>query len=221
MKKYLPILKTINLFSGINETDLTSLLNCFSAHVKRYQKSQTIIHSGETIDSFGVVLLGQVQIINHDFYGNRNIIINANTGDLFAESFACAHIRAIPVNVTALTDCDILFIDCHKLANTCTKACNFHNRLIQNMLTIVSKKNIALTQKIAFISKRTTAKKLLAYLSFEAKRSERNPFVIPYNRQELADYLCVDRSAMSAELSKLQKEGVIKYHKNTFELLHH
>jgi DNA-binding transcriptional ArsR family regulator len=128
-------------------------------------------------------------------------------------------IKMLPVSVISSTESELLFIDCRKLAAPCSKACDFHSRLIQNMLNIISKKNVSLTQKIEFLSKRTTREKLLAYLSAEAKKAGSNRFSISFNRQELADYLFVERSAMSAELSKLRDDGILKYHKNQFELM--
>ncbi|MCX7714273.1 MAG: Crp/Fnr family transcriptional regulator [Clostridia bacterium] len=219
MKKYLDILKAVNLFEGIEESDLPPLLSCLSSKQSRYEKGQTVFFSGESIKQFGIVLSGQVQIVQDDYYGNRSILAKIDAGNLFGESFACSQIKTLPVNVIATTESEILFIDCCKLAVPCTRACSFHSKLIQNMLNIVSMKNILLTQKIEIISKRTTREKLLAYLSSEAKKAGEARFYIPFNRQELADYLFVERSAMSAELSKLKNDGLINFHKNQFELL--
>ena len=219
MEKYLDVLKTANLFRDIDESDLLRLLSCLSAKSNHYEKGQTVFFSGESIEQFGIVLSGQVQIIQDDYYGNRSILAKIDTGGLFGESFACAKINTLPVSVIATTGSELLFIGCHKLASPCGKACGFHGKLIQNMLDIVSMKNIFLTQKIEITSKRTTRKKLLAYLSAEAKKSGSSRFSIPFNRQELADYLSVERSAMSAELSKLRDDGILFFHKNQFKLL--
>ena len=219
MGKYLDVLKSVDLFRGIEEFDLQPLLSCLSAKAVHYEKGRTVFSSGETIERFGIVLSGQVQIIQDDYYGNRSILANIGTGNLFGESFACAEIKTLPVSVIATTESELLFIDCHRLAIPCAKACGFHGRLIQNMLNIVSMKNILLTQKNEFTSKRTTREKLLAYLSVEAKKAGSSRFCIPFNRQELADYLSVERSAMSAELSKLRDDSILNFHKNQFELL--
>lgn len=219
MIDYSDVLKTVQLFKGIEEADLQPLLSCLCAKVIHYEKGQTVFSSGESIEKFGVVLSGQVQVIQDDYYGNRNILGKIDIGNLFGESFACAEIKEIPVSVITTTESELLFVDCHRLAVPCAKACGFHSRLIQNMLSIISMKNIALTQKIEFTAKRTTREKLLAYLSAEAKKAGSSRFCIPFNRQELADYLSVERSAMSAELSKLRDDGVLKFHKNQFELL--
>lgn len=218
MEKYLDVLKTVPLFFGIEQSDLRSLLSCLCAKAVGYEKGQTVFSSGESINKLGIVLSGQVQVVNDDYYGNRSILAKVDVGNLFGESFACTGIT-LPVSVIATTESELLFIDCGRLAVPCSRACDFHGRLIQNMLNIVSMKNIALTQKIEFTSRRTTREKLLAYLSAEAKKAKSSQFYIPFNRQELADYLSVERSAMSAELSKLRDDGVLKFRKNRFELL--
>ncbi|MEA4895554.1 MAG: Crp/Fnr family transcriptional regulator [Oscillospiraceae bacterium] len=219
MEKYLDVLKTVRLFKGIEESDLLPLLSCLCAKVVYYEKGRTVFSCGESIEKFGIVLSGQVQVVQDDYYGNRSILAKVDAGNLFGESFACAETKTLPVSVIATTESELLFIDCRRLAVPCAKACGFHSRLIQNMLGIVSIKNIALTQKIEFTSKRTTREKLLAYLSAEAKKAGSGRFCIPFNRQELSDYLSVERSAMSAELSKLRDDGVLRFHKNQFELL--
>ena len=219
MKKYFDILKATELFRGIGEADFEQLLSCLGARTVRYEKGRTVFSGGERIREFGVVLSGQVQVVQDDYYGNRSILAKIGPGNLFGESFACAEIGALPVSVLALDESELLLIDRDRLASPCAKACGFHRGLIQNMLRIVAMKNIALTQKIEFTSKRTTREKLLAYLSAEAQRAGSGRFAIPFNRQELADYLSVERSAMSAELSKLRNQGVLKYRKNEFELL--
>lgn len=219
MKKYLDVLKAIDLFKGIEEADLQALLTCLGAKTFQYKKDQTVFFSGDHIEQFGIVLSGQVQIVQYDYYGNRSILAKIGPGKLFGESFAYAEIAKLPVSVIATSESELLFIDCHRLTAPCSKSCVFHSRLIQNLLKIVAMKNIALTQKINITSKRTTREKLLAYLSMEAKKAGSNRFTIPFNRQELADYLAVDRSAMSAELSKLRNDGILNFYKNQFELL--
>lgn len=219
MEKYLDILRRVNLFNDIYESDLLPLLSCLDTKVSYYEKGQTVFFCGESVKSFGIVLSGQVQVVHDDYYGSRNILAKVDTGNLFGESFACSAVKNIPVSVIATTESEILFIECSRLATQCARACDFHSRLIQNLLNIVSMKNILLTQKIEFTSKRTTREKLLAYLSAEAEKSKNSRFSIPFNRQELADYLSVERSAMSAELSKLRNDGVITFNKNQFTLL--
>ena len=218
MDKYFEILKSCALFVGIEEKDLLSLLSCLAAKIVHFDKNRIVFRNGDAISSFGIVLSGQVQIYQEDYFGNRSILGNAGPGGLFGESFAFAEIKELPVSVITATESELMFIDCGRLASPCVNACSFHSRLIRNLLNIISGKNVALTQKIEFTSKRTTREKLLSYLSSEAQKAKNNSFEIPFSRQELADYLSVDRSAMSAELGKLRDEGVLNFQKSRFEL---
>ena len=138
--------------------------------------------------------------------------------DLFGESFACAGLDALPVSVVAVEECEYMRFDCRRLMTSCTNACSFHNQLIFNLLKVVAAKNLAFHQKIEITSKRTTRDKLLTYLQIQAKAAGSSRFTITYERQELADYLEVDRSGLSVEISRLRKEGVIDCHKNNFTL---
>ena len=141
------------------------------------------------------------------------------SGGLFGEAFSSAGIEKMPVSVVASSNCEIMFINYKKIINSCSSTCIFHSELIKNMMKVLATKNIMLTQKMEFVTKKTTREKLLAYLSAQAKKSESNKFVVPFNRQQLADYLSVDRSAMSNELSKMREQGIIEFHKSEFELL--
>jgi CRP-like cAMP-binding protein len=206
------------LFSGINEGDLERLLRCLSAVSTVYEKNDFIFLAGEAVSSVGLVLSGSVNVIKEDFWGSRSIIAKLHSGELFAESFSCAKVKAIPVSVVAAEKCEVMLIKYPGIVRTCVSSCQFHNTLIQNMLNITASKNIKLTQKIEYMTKKTTKEKLLAYLSARALEAGGSSFDIPFNRQELADYLSVDRSAMSNVLCKMRDEGLLKFNKNHFEL---
>jgi CRP-like cAMP-binding protein len=218
MEEFFPLLQTVELFSGISAAELSPLLSCLRVVVRRYARGQTVFASGESIRHFGVLLSGQVQVVQDDYYGNRSILGQFGPGDLVGESFACAESPSLPVDVIATTDSEAMLIDCRRLASPCEKACGFHNRLVQNMMRVLSRKNIALTRKMQITSRRTTREKLLSYLAAEAVKNRSNQFDIPFNRQELADYLNVERSAMSAELSRLRNDGLLNFSRNRFEL---
>lgn len=218
MEKYLDLLKTVSLFANVDMSDIKSLLNCLSAKTERFKENETIFLAGNKAEFVGIVLSGQVQVVKEDFYGNKNIVASIEKGQLFGEAFACADLKILPVSVFSAEDSEIMLIDYRKIITTCSNTCSFHSKLIYNMLRIVANKNIILSQKIEFISKRTTKEKLLAYLSSEAKKAGSNSFSIPFSRQELADFLSVDRSAMSAKLCKLRDSGVIEFNKNKFVL---
>ena len=157
----------------------------------------------------GVVLLGTVQVVQEDYYGNRSVMTVLQPGESFAEVFSCAGFEVMPVSVMAVTDSEVLLLDCRCVLTTCSRSCHFHSLLMKNMLE-------GMAQKIQYISKRTTREKLMAYLSNQAKQQGSKEFVIPHNRQSLADYLGVERSAMSAEISKLKKAGKIDTHGSWF-----
>ncbi len=219
MKNYYNILKLVSLFEGIQETDYPDILSCLGSRVVHYKKGQTVFQKEEEAVSVGILLSGQAQIIKEDYYGNRLLLASLETGMIFGEAFACADIKKLPVSVIATAESDIMFINYRRLSTSCTNACGFHNQLIQNMLRILAARNIQLNQKIELLSRRSIREKLMAYLSYEAQGNAGSHFTIPYNRQELADYLSVDRSALSNELCKLRDSGIIKFHKNEFELL--
>lgn len=157
----------------------------------------------------GVVLLGTVQVVQEDYYGNRSVMTVLQPGESFAEVFSCAGFEVMPVSVMAVTDSEVLLLDCRCVLTTCSRSCHFHSLLMKNMLE-------GMAQKIQYMSKRTTREKLMAYLSNQAKQQGSKEFVIPHNRQSLADYLGVERSAMSVEISKLKKAGKIDTHGSWF-----
>lgn len=216
MKKLLPFLAEVPLFDGIRPEDLTGLLSCLNARQSAYKKQDVILLEGQQVSSVGIVLSGKVQIMKENFAGNRNIMAEIEAGNLFAEAYSCVQMNRLPITVISVTESKILWVDYNRIISTCTSACKFHARLIENMLRILASKNILLNQKIEHISKRTTQEKILTYLSDQAIKHGTNEFDISFNRQELADYLCVDRSAMSKELCKLQNEGVLTFHLNHF-----
>lgn len=219
MEKYFDILKTCTLFTGISKEDISGLLVCLGAIVRKAVKNQPILSEGEPARSVCILLSGSAEIINQDIYGNRSIISRIAPGEMFGESFACANAISLPVSVIANEDSDVMLIDCHRITTSCSNACGFHNQMIYNLLQSVAKRNLEFHQKLEIVSKRTTQDKLMAFLLSEAKRAGSNSFTIPYDRQGLADYLGVERSAMSTELSKLQHSGVLKTKRSHFTLV--
>lgn len=219
MKKYLNILKKNPLFTGIDENDLENMLSCLSVNVKNFSKNEIVFMAGDKINKIGIVVDGSVHIVKEDILGNRNIIAQIEIGQIFGEAFACAGIDNLPISVIASINCTIMFIDYKKVIYTCNNSCIFHHRLLENMLGILARKNILLNSKIEYISKRTIREKALSYLLSQAQQQGKRNFKIPFNRQELADYLCVDRSALSNELGKLRDEGLIEFNRCDFSIL--
>ena len=219
MKEFLPILEKCALFEGIRSEDLLPMLSCLGARVTRFKKNQTLFSEGDDAKFVGIVLSGSVQIVKEDYHGHRSIVSRAGAGELFCESFACAGEKTLPVSVVAVEDSAVVFIDSRRICVSCSNACAFHSRTVQNLLKVVASRNLQFHQQMEITAKRTTREKLMAYLLSEAKRAGSDSFSIPYDRQALADFLLVERSAMSAEIGKLRKEGVLESRKNQFTLL--
>ena len=218
MQKYLTTLQNSPLFTGIAIDDLIKISNCLLMNVKTYAKNDYILTASDKLHNLGIVLSGRINIIQEDYWGNRSILTTLTAGDLFGENFICNEPHDL-FSIIASEQSEIIFINYQKITSPCSCACDFHTKLIQNMLQIVAQKNLLLTTKIEHLSKKTTREKILSYLSSEALKHHSNNFLIPFNRQELADFLSVERSAMSAELSRMQKDNLIRYHRNNFTLL--
>ena len=219
MEKFYPILEKNALFEGIAPEKIPAVLKCLQARIKNYKKDEFICMEGDQAGFIGVVLAGQIQVFHDDYNGNRNLTASFGTGALFAEAFACAGVPIMPVSILSYTDSAILFIDAGQLLGHSSDDCGFHAQITANLLKIMARKNMLLNQKLGYISHKTTAGKLMAFLNDQAKFHQSSEFTIPYDRQGLADYLGVERSAMSAELGKLQKQGVLVTKKNYFKLL--
>ena len=219
MKKYIPVLKRTKLFSGVGEEDISSLLSCLGARKKEYKKGEYILREGEHIRDIFILVEGKIHIQKDDYWGNRSILSVISVGEMFGEGYAAPESGALLNDVVAVEVSSVIFFDVKRILTTCSSACRFHNMIVQNMFFAISDKNKKLVQKLGHMSGRTTRAKLISYLSEEAKRQGSSTFTVPFNRQQLADYLCVDRSAMSNELCKMRDEGMIKFEKSRFELL--
>jgi CRP/FNR family transcriptional regulator, dissimilatory nitrate respiration regulator len=219
MNKDFIILNEVSLFKGIETAGIEDILGCLGSNVKHYIKNQTIILTGSEVSSLGIILKGSVQVIREDIMGNRMIVANLGEGEIFGETFACAGITESPVSVVAAEPCQVLMIAINRIVTPCSKACSFHSNLITNLLQLLARKNLYLNNKMELLSKRTIREKIMAYLTSEAEKHHSNSFEIPLNRNELADYLCIDRSAMSREISRLKEEGRIEYRKNYFKII--
>ena len=219
MKKYIEILKKCPLFDNIEQESLLRMLVCLDAKVESFDKKYTIFAEGSPAKYIGIVLSGSAQIIRIDYYGNRSILSDIRPSEVFAEAFACAEVPALPVSVIADEPCEVMLINCNHILHTCANSCGFHQQLIFNLMKDLAAKTLMFHQRIEVTSKRSTREKLMTYLLLQAKKAASDRFDIPFDRQELADYLEVDRSGLSAEISKLRREGVIDCNKNHFVLL--
>ena len=219
MKDFFDILRECPLFDRIGDESLKEMLGCLNAKERSYKKGDAVFAEGDKAKYLGIVLEGSVQLVRVDYYGNRSILTNIEPPQLFGEAFACAGLKSLPVDAVAATDTRILLLDAQRIARPCGNACPCHGQTILNLLHIVAKKNLVLHQKIEITSKRSTREKLMTYLLLQAKKAKSHTFTVPYDRQELADYLEVDRSGLSAEISKLRNEKVLECRRSTFTLL--
>ena len=213
MKKYLEIIKKCPLFQEIEEENLGALLKCLGAKVISCDKKEMILDEGVPAANIGIMLSGTAQIVQNDYYGNRHIISGVEPSEMFAEAFACAGVPIMPVSVVANQECEYILIDSNRVMKTCSQACGFHRQMIYNLMKNMAAKNVFYHQKMEITSQRTTREKLLAFLTYQAKKAGSSSFDIEFDRQELADYLQVDRTGLSAEIGKLKKEGMIKNNK--------
>lgn len=219
MKEITTILKHTRLFSGVGNDEISAMLNCLQAKLVTYKKGEYVFRQGEHVNRISLLTEGKLLVQSDDFWGNRSIINIIDIGEMFGEAYASPESEAITNDVIAEEDSTVIFFDIQKILTVCPSACKFHSIVIQNLFFAISDKNRKLVQKMGHMSKRTTRAKLISYLSEEARRQNKNTFTIPFNRQQLADFLSVDRSAMSNELCKMRDEGLISFNKNQFTLL--
>jgi len=219
MDKYLKILNRTQLFAGVGDEEITAMLDCLQAELRTYYKGEYIYREGEHIDHLSILVEGKLLVQKDDFWGNRSIISAISVGEMFGEAFVAPESGPILNDVVATEDSVAIFFDIRRMLTFCSIACRFHSLVVQNLFFAISDKNRRLVQKIGHMSKRSTREKLLSYLSDEAKKQNHSSFTIPFNRQQLADFLSVDRSAMSNELSKMRDEGLIEFDKSSFTLL--
>ena len=218
MQNYYNQIKNSPIFFGMKEDELKGLLECFNARIRNYDEGEVIIRQGDIINNIYLILEGSVNIEKDSYWGRRIIVSRLGVNNNIALSFVASKNITSGIDAIAIGKTKLLILNYEKCTSMCQNACTRHKVLINNLFEILSKENIELLQKIENISQKTIREKLLTYFSNEARKNKSNIFEIPFNRQDLADYLNIDRSAMSFELSKMQKEGLIKFEKNKFIL---
>lgn len=219
MEEFLEVLQSCPLFDGIAPKDLRAMLGCLNGRVTAFERNEVIFAADSRAEYVGIVLEGACQVVRDDFFGNRALLAQVGPGELFAEAFACAEVERLPVSVEGVKAGKVMVVQLRRIIQSCSNACAFHNRLVMNLLRIVAARNLQLNRKLEITSQRTTREKLMAYLTLQARQAGESTFVIPFDRQGLADYLCVERSALSAEIGKLRREGVLESERSRFTLL--
>ncbi len=206
----------IDLFENIENNEILELLKCTGIKTKVYKKDSYVLRNGSKIDSLGIVLEGSIKIIKN-FNQKKTVIENLAVNDIFGHNIVCLGINKSPVDIVAQTNCEILYVPFEKVITPCTKLCPYHLQLIRNIMKMISGRNSLLDSKIDIIGQKTTREKILMLL--EKYKIDGKPFTIPYSREEMAKFLCVDRSAMSRELCRMRDDGILRFKKNCFELL--
>ena len=209
-------LKHSPLFRGITEDELTAMLDCLSGSIRHYKKDASIFRWGDRISQIGLILKGNVHIVRESYWGKESLLARLGPGDLFGETYACVPQATFDGTALAAADTEILFLDLKRVLTTCSSACRFHTKLIQNLLGVLAEKNLHFSRKIDCLTPHTIRAKLLEYFSQQMRLQSSKKFTIPFNRQQLADYLSVDRSSMTVELYKMKDEGLIDFDKNNF-----
>lgn len=218
MQNYISVLKRTQLFAGVSAEEITSMLSCLGARLCTYKKGEYVLRQGEHLRDITILVDGNLHIQKDDYWGNRSILGQIAVGEMFGEAYVAPESGALLNDVVAVVDSAVIFFGVKRIITTCSSACRFHAIVVQNMFFAISEKNRKLVQKLGHMSKRSTRAKLISYLSEEAKRHNSSSFTIPFNRQQLADFLSVDRSAMSNELCKMRDEGLLEFEKNQFKL---
>ena len=218
MKEFFPVIRSAPLFSGISEEELTVMLSCLRAEKRVCPKGAFVLRAGDTADSIGLVLSGTVLVIQEDIWGNRNILSKAGLGQTFAAAYACAIGSRLNMSVIAETPVTVMFLNVKRILNVCPSACSHHSRIIRNLLGELAEKNLRFNEKLTHMGQRTTRSKIMSYLSAEAQRLGKYEFDVPFSRQQLADYLGVERSGLSLELGKMRSEGLLDFRKSHFVL---
>lgn len=206
------------IFARTNAAEIDSMLGCLGARTRGYDAGEYVLHMGDTTDSVGLVLAGRVRIENVDVWGNASVVETCGAGQLFCEAYAAMPGEPLMVDVVALEQTQAMFLTAGKVLTTCPHACPHHSRTALNLTTMIARKNLELSRQIFHSAPKSIRGKLLAYLSYEASRAGSDEFDIPFNRQQLADYLGVDRSALSNELSKMQRDGLLETKRSHFAL---
>ena len=207
------------LFRGMDPSDIDEMLGCLLAKECTYKKGEILFPEGSPTEQIGVVLIGRVIIELGDVWGNNSVLSSIGPGGIFAETYACIPGEPLMVNVTAAEDTEALLLNIRRVLEPCSKVCPYHVRLVRNLLALCAGKNLQLSRRVLHTGPKSIRKRLLSYFSECIKRTGSYSFDIPYNRQQLADYLSVERSALSNELSIMQRDGLIRYAKNHFDVM--
>ncbi|MCL2852823.1 MAG: Crp/Fnr family transcriptional regulator [Defluviitaleaceae bacterium] len=216
MKNIFDLAKSNPIFKGIDCSDFKNILDSLQASIFSYNKGDVIMLAGKP-RRFGIVLSGTVRVTKEDIDGNLVILADIPAPGIFNEVCVAAGLDYCPHTAYALENCEVVLIDYGNITASHTADSRFQALLLENMLASVANKAVILDQRVEILSKHTIRKKLLCFLELQGRGAKK--FTIPYNREEMARYICVDRSALSHELSKMRDEGLIRFQRNEFEIM--
>ena len=203
----------------MSNEEIISILNCLKSKKIKYKIGEIIFIDSQELKSFGMIIKGEVQVIKEDLIGNKNILVNLYEGQSFGDAPIFSGTNKSEATVIAKTDCEIMLIDGENIISENLKTCDLHLKLLQNIIKSISIKNVILNKKIEVVSKPNIREKLICYLTMESKKNNENNFTIGFSRNELAEYLCSNRSAIHKELCKMRDEGIIDFYRNSFKIL--
>lgn len=206
------------LFDGLSRTDVESVLKCLRPEEVSFARGEVIYRASDRITKMGMLLSGAVRVETVDAWGGRTLLIMVEPGKTFAESNACAPVGPVGISFTADKESSVLMFDVHRIMRPCSMGCEIHRTVASNFTRLLALRNIELSRRVYITSARTIREKVQLYLSLQAHEHGAMTFEIPLNREQMANYLGVDRSALSAELSRMQKEGLIEYRMRRFTI---
>ena len=220
MTEYINDLSQTKLFSGIGPEEITGLLGCVHARIAHYAKGEMIIEEGSRISYFGLMLSGHGRSIKWDASDKVIIITLLQKGSELGVLLAASPEYESPVSVQAQDETTVLLIPYDCLVTQCKKACPSHERLLRNFIGTVAEKGLVLHERINCLLKPTLREKIKTYLLQVSREQRSRTFSAPLNRNAMSEYLNIERSALSRELSYMKRDGLIEYHRNSFKLLH-
>jgi len=218
IEKYIDVIKESPLFRGIKEEEITALLKCLTPKIQSYNKNESIVNSGESIDRFGIVLEGEAIVVKENAEGNRVILSVVKKGDLFGEMLVFSSNKVWPVTVRVQSSCKVLFLTNSDLIARCGNNCSWHISMLQNFMKVLSDKSLILNKKVEYLSIKSIRGKISAYLLDQYQLTKKENIMLPLKRNELADFLNVSRPSMSREICEMRDEGIIDFHLSTFRI---
>lgn len=217
-EKWIEVLSNTLLFQDIGHQDLSGMMDCIRPKMLSYKKNKYMALTGDKFEGIGIILEGSATVIKENVSGNRVIMSMLEPGDMFGEMAAFSSLGQWPATVQAQEDSKVIFISSEKIVGNCPHNCAGHKMLIMNMLKIISEKALNLNKKVEYLTIKSMRGKLSMFLLEQYYKSEKRTFMLPMNRNELADFLNVSRPSMSREMSRMREEGIIDYYMSSFKI---